>query len=94
MKKVIIMKLSNIFQILLKYFLYYAVAYNNRGIVKGKLEDYGGEIQDYNKAIELKPDYALAYFNRGTAKGQLEDYKGSLQDFGKVIELNPMYAEK
>ena len=36
--------------------------YNNRGIAKGKLQDYRGAIQDYNKAIELNPNYVDAYY--------------------------------
>ena len=43
----------------------YAHAYNNRGFTYSKLGQYQRAIDDYNKAIRLKPDYVEAYMNRG-----------------------------
>ena len=55
-----------------------AEEYLNFGYDKVEQKDYRGAIQDFNKAIELKPDYAKAYFNRGIAKANLQDYKGAI----------------
>ena len=58
----------------------FAVAYQNRGLAKQKIDDYDGAIKDYTKVISLsskntKPLYlentkllARAYFRRGDAK--------------------------
>lgn len=68
-------------------------AYMNRGVVKFELEDYGGAIQDYSKAIELNPNNVYHYYNnRGLTKSHLEDYRGAIQDYNKAIELSPNYA--
>ena len=43
-------------------------AYYKRGLVKEKLGDKTGTIEDYNQAIELNPQDAEAYNNRGKCK--------------------------
>lgn len=40
-------------------------AYYYRGCAKVNALNYQGAIEDFQKAIELKPDYADAYFNLG-----------------------------
>ena len=65
------------------------VAYNNRGKAKYKLGKYQDAIEDYNKAIELKPDYVDAYYNRGIAKANLGKFQEAIEDCNKVIELMP-----
>lgn len=40
-------------------------AYYFRGCAKVNAFNYQGAIEDFQKAIELKPDYADAYFNLG-----------------------------
>ena len=40
-------------------------AYYFRGCAKVNALNYPGAIEDFQKAIELKPDYADAYFNLG-----------------------------
>ena len=61
----------------------------NSAKVKDSLEDYGGAIEDYTKAIELNPDNAEYYYKRGMSKYFSDDKKGSIVDFNKAIELNP-----
>ena len=56
-------------------------------------KDYKGAIEDYNKAIELKPDFAEAYNNQGVSRHNLSDYKGAIEDYNKAIELKPDYAD-
>lgn len=50
-------------------------------------------IEQYNIAIELKPDYANAYFNRGLAKEALEQYEEAISDYEKVLKLESHAAD-
>lgn len=55
--------------------------------------DFDRAIENYNRAIELKPDYDKAYYNRGLAYACKEDYDKAIKDINKVIELKPNFAE-
>ncbi len=44
-----------------------ATKYYNRGLAHSKKGELELAIEDYSKAIELKPNYADAYYNRGGA---------------------------
>jgi len=46
----------------------FAVAYNNRGMVKQVKGDLDGALEDYNKALNLKPDLKAARTNRDKAQ--------------------------
>ena len=59
-------------------------------IAKG---DYDRALQDYTKAIDLKPNDAEAYNNRGGAYYLKEEYESAIVDFTKAIQLKPDYAE-
>ncbi|MDD9797976.1 MAG: tetratricopeptide repeat protein, partial [Alphaproteobacteria bacterium] len=63
--------------------------YFDSGYEKGRAGDYKGAIEDFNKAIELKPDYTIAYDNRGYANSRLENYLQALADYDKAIKLDP-----
>jgi len=51
------------------------------------LGDYRGEIEDYNKAMEINPKYADAYNNRGFAKGNLNDYSWEIDSGNVCIKI-------
>jgi len=68
-----------------------ASTYDKSEATKANLKDYGGAIQDYNKAIELNPEDANSYYNRGVAKYNLEDLEGACLDWSKAGELG--YAD-
>ena len=68
-------------------------AYNNRGVAKAKLEQYGDAIVDYDEAIRLKSDFFEAYYNRGIAKAELDRYDEARTDFIEAIRLRPDYAK-
>ncbi len=70
------------------------IVYFYLGIAKDNLnKDYTGAIDDFNKALEIKPMIADAYYNRGRAKYNLKDYQGAIFDYDTAIEINPNYAE-
>ena len=57
-----------------------------------KEQEYEKAIEDYTKAIELKPDLAIAYNNRGNAYKGKGEFDVAIQDFNKAIELNPQFT--
>ncbi len=65
----------------------YLLAYNNRGILKGKHMDINGAIADFTQAITLKPDYAEAYYNRGVAYYQQQQPDRACTDWTKASQL-------
>ena len=69
-----------------------AEAYNNRGNAYRDKGEFDHAIQNYSKAIELKPDLAEAYFNRGIAYSDKDEFDQAIQDYTKAIGLNPNYA--
>ena len=44
-----------------------ANAYNNRGLVRYKKQDYAGAIEDYDQALRIRPGLPSAYLNRAAA---------------------------
>lgn len=49
----------------IKYDKHNYEAYYYRGCARVNAQKYDGAIDDFEKAVELKPDYADAYFNMG-----------------------------
>ena len=62
------------------------------GYAKYRLDQYKAAIEDYDTAINLKPDFASAYYFRGTAKRSLGEYKAAIEDYGTAIDLKPDFA--
>ena len=51
--------------------------------------DFAQAIQDYDKAIELKPDAASFYNNRGRAYFDQGELVRAIQDYDQAIDLDP-----
>ena len=69
------------------------VIYNCRGYAHANLGNYRQAIEDFSRAIEIKPDYEKAYFNRGTAHVSLGNYRQAIEDFNRAIKINPDYEK-
>jgi tetratricopeptide (TPR) repeat protein len=69
------------------------LAYNSRGNAYHDLRNYKQAIEDYNRAIEIRPSYAMAYNNRGNAYNGLGNYRQAIEDLDRAIEIRPSYAE-
>ena len=67
--------------------------YFQRGNFRGVLGKYQESIEDYDRAIELKPDFAEAHGNRGVTNFELKEYKAALEDYDRAISLKPDFAE-
>jgi tetratricopeptide (TPR) repeat protein len=59
------------------------------GINKAKERDFEGAIENFDRAIKLKPNYANAYNNRANVRHELGDDAGAIEDYTKAILLNP-----
>jgi tetratricopeptide (TPR) repeat protein len=70
----------------------YAIAYNNRGLVRKAKGDLDGALKDCDEAIRLKPDLTIAYSNRGNARKAKNDLDGALKDHDEAIRLKPDLA--
>jgi tetratricopeptide (TPR) repeat protein len=64
-----------------------------RGVYEKK-EDYHQAVNDYNKAIELKPKYTEAYNNRGSVYGKLGNSSIAIQNFKIAAQLGHKEAQQ
>jgi tetratricopeptide (TPR) repeat protein len=69
------------------------IIHHYRGNEYTLLGNYRQAIEDYDKAIEIKPGYADAYTNRGAAYNGLGNYRQAIEDYDKAIEIKPGYAD-
>ena len=69
-----------------------AETYLRRGYAKYRLDQYQPAIDDYDAAINLKPDFAAAYYFRGTVKRSLGQYKEAIEDYDTAIDLKSDFA--
>ena len=65
----------------------------NRGCMKINPNGAQGQVEEYTKALAVKPDYFLAYLNRGSAYSELGKYDSAIADYAKVIKLKPNDAD-
>ncbi len=70
-----------------------AEEYFHSGVKAQQRGQYSEAIQDFTKAIKLKPDYAEAFYSRGRTYDLQGEHDRAIQDFTKAIELKPDYAE-
>jgi len=68
-------------------------AYINRGQHYYEKRQYDRAIEDFNRAIPLKPRWVqMAYGNRGNAYYAKDEKEKALDSYDKAIELDPQYA--
>ncbi len=66
-----------------------AEAINDRGSMCAQAGKFAEAMDNYQRAIQIKPEFALAYLNLGTVlqkQGKLDD---AIAQFNKVLELKP-----
>ena len=68
------------------------LAYNNRGLAFKDMGSYERAVEDYDKAIALKPSFYQAFANRGIAFKNMGRYERAVEDYDKAIALNPLYV--
>src|SRR5215213_1789493 len=70
-----------------------ANAYNNRGLVRYKKNDFSGAIEDFNEALRIRPGLPSAYLNRAAALRGLGDIEAALNDLDHAILLKKDFYE-
>nr|XP_008252987.1 tetratricopeptide repeat protein 32 isoform X1 [Oryctolagus cuniculus] len=70
-----------------------ATAYNNRGQIKYLRVDFYEAMDDYTRAIEVRPSFEVPYYNRGLILYRLGYFDDALEDFKKVLDLNPGFHD-
>ncbi len=69
-----------------------AETYLRWGYAKYRSDQYQAAIDNYDAAINLKPDFAPAYYFRGTVKRSLGQYKEAIEDYDTAIDLKNDFA--
>lgn len=59
------------------------------GYRKIKERDYPGAIEQFNKALQIKPDFVDATLGRAWAKFRMGDRAGAFADYDRVVEQSP-----
>ncbi len=72
----------------------YLLAFNNRGIIRGKQMNSNAAIADFTKAVTINPDYAESYYNRGIAYFQQQNQDQACADWNKAALLGFKEADK
>src|SRR5215213_1855269 len=70
-----------------------ANAYNNRGLVRFKKDDFSGAIEDFDQALKIRPGLADIYMNRAAALRGLGDIEAALNDLDHAILLKKDFYE-
>jgi tetratricopeptide (TPR) repeat protein len=66
-------------------------AYNIRGTARKRQHKYRLAVEDYSRAIAMKPDEAQYYKNRAQCQMALKKTKDALRDLNRAIRLQPNF---
>ncbi len=60
------------------------------GRARAESQDYGGAVEEFEKAIEVNPRNAAAHFELGVLyENQLRDYAAAIYHYGKAVRWRP-----
>ena len=68
-------------------------AYHNRGVYHYRQGNLVAAVEDFNKAITLRPDYTEALINRGLALYDAGQVVEAIEDYSLGIEIGPPKAD-
>jgi tetratricopeptide (TPR) repeat protein len=69
-----------------------ATNYFNIAYSFGEKGEHVKAIENYDKAIKIKPDYAAAWLNKGASLGKLDRREEAIKCYDKALEINPDYT--
>ena len=67
--------------------------YYQRGIKQARICNYTQAIQEFTKAIEIKPEFVDAYYRRGLAYFKIEQFDKAIADYNSSLNLNSQQIE-
>ena len=65
---------------------------NIRGACYASLGQLDIAVQNYEKALSIKPDYAKAHYNLGNVLHELRKHQKAISCYEKAIQIQPNYA--
>lgn len=64
------------------------------GNLSGERSEYESAVNDFSRAIDLRPEFVTALFNRGVLYWrELENFYRAIRDLSRVMELAPYRSE-
>ena len=70
-----------------------SLLFNIRGACYAGLGQLDSAVQNYEKALSIKPDYAKAHYNLGGALQELDKLHDSAKSYENAIALEPENAQ-
>jgi tetratricopeptide (TPR) repeat protein len=77
-----------VFFVAMNLFSTSAAEFFERGLACATKQNYACAIENYSKAVEIKPDYAEAYKHRAAIYYQNGDFQKAIPDYNRAIEFN------
>ncbi|MDA9057869.1 tetratricopeptide repeat protein [Candidatus Thioglobus sp.] len=78
---------------LLERFPNSVILYNIAGACNAGLMQFDAAINNYKKALKIKPDYADAHNNMGNALKDKGDLEAAIQSYKQALKIKPDYAQ-
>lgn len=69
-----------------------AETYHLRGIANFQDFEFKASEQDFEHAVQMRPEWVEAVFHRGIVRVVRGNYNAALEDFNRTIELEPDHA--
>ena len=69
------------------------VPFNIRGACHASFGQFDLALEDYQRAIAIRPDYAKAHYNLAGALQDLGQLEDAVNSYKKTLEIEPNYAE-
>ena len=67
-------------------------SFYDKGVKSFQNKNYKNAVENFTKALKIRPDYLSALYFRGSAYMAKKTYDKAVYDFLKVTELDPEYA--
>jgi tetratricopeptide (TPR) repeat protein len=70
-----------------------AITHYNRGMAHGRAGQHREAIEEFRKALGIRPDFVQACYYIGIVRRDSGDKEGAIESFKEAIRIDPQYAE-